>query len=141
MDTQEPELRKELDATLQTRKDLGPEYESELVDSFMEKLDQRVDAVVDKRVRRQLAEQQMSIARGSTGNTTQQAGPLVNGLGATFGLAVLSLILAIPLSAIAAVNTGLPGLLIAWVGIVGVNAVYGFGRLNWSKQREDDADW
>lgn len=139
MDTQEPELRKELDATLQTRKDLGPEYESELVDSFMEKLDQQVDAVVDKRVRRQLAEQQMSIARGST---TQQAGPIVSGLGATFGLAVLSLILAIPLSAIAAVNAGLPGLLIAWVGIVGVNVVYGFGRMNWSKQREEDsADW
>lgn len=141
MDTQEPELRKELDATLQTRKDLGPEYESELVDSFMKKLDQQVDAVVDKRVRRQLAEQQMSIARESTGSATQQAGPLVSGLGATFGLAALSLILAIPLSAIAAVNTGLAGLLIAWAGIVGVNVVYGFGRLSWSKQREDDADW
>src|SRR4051794_24771902 len=41
MDARDPELKKELAATLQARKDLGAEYESELVDSFMEKVDQR----------------------------------------------------------------------------------------------------
>ncbi|MBU7598585.1 hypothetical protein JGS22_013420 [Streptomyces sp. P38-E01] len=139
MDHQEPELRKELDATLQTRKDLGSEYESELVDSFIEKLDHKVDSVVDKRVRRQLAEQQMAIARGST----QTEGPVISGLGATFGLAVLSLILAIPLSAIAVVNAGLPGLATAWMGIVGVNAVYSIGRVSWTRRQKEhgETDW
>lgn len=135
MDTQKPELRKELDATLQTRRELGSEYESELVDSFLEKIEQNVDAVVDKRVRRQLAEQQMTIARG-----TSQQDNFGGNLGTTFGLAVLSLILAIPLSAIAVVNAGLPGLLIAWGGIVGVNAVYSAGWLSSREKRSND-DW
>lgn len=132
MDKQQQELRKELDATLRTRRDLGAEYESELVDSFMEKLDQNVDAVVEKRVRRQLAEQQMSLTRG---NTTRQDG--LGGLSTTFGLAVLSLVLAVPLSAIAVVNAGLPGLLIAWGGIVGVNTVYSAG---WASSRKPGDD-
>ncbi|MER7154725.1 hypothetical protein ABT366_28385, partial [Streptomyces lydicus] len=61
MATHDPDLRKELDATLQTRKELGPEYESELVESFLEKL----AGTVDLRVRRQLAEQQVQVARGA----------------------------------------------------------------------------
>lgn len=132
MDKQKQELRKELDATLQTRRDLGAEYESELVDSFMEKLEQNVDEVVDKRVRRQLAEQQMTLARG---NTTQLDS--LGGLSTTFGLAALSLVLAIPLSAIAVANAGLPGLLIAWGGIVGVNTVYSAG---WVSSRKPTSD-
>ncbi|MCT2593667.1 hypothetical protein LHJ74_27815 [Streptomyces sp. N2-109] len=127
MDARDPELKKELDATLQTRKELGPEYESELVESFLEKL----DSSVDRRVRRQLAEQQMVVARGSTGNSPRaqqgqqghQSHTYPEGLGARLGLAVASLVLAIPLSAIAAVNTGLPGLLVCWGGIVAVNGL------------------
>lgn len=128
MDARDPELKKELDATLQTRKELGPEYESELVESFLEKL----DSSVDRRVRRQLAEQQMVVARGSSsGPRAQQdrAGQqhhgqgYPEGLGARLGLAVASLVLAIPLSAIAAVNAGLAGLLVCWGGIVAVNGL------------------
>lgn len=55
MDARDPELSKELSATLQARKDLGPEYESELIDSFIEKVSQRVDTHVEQRVRRELA--------------------------------------------------------------------------------------
>ncbi len=119
----DPELKKELDATLQTRRELGPEYEDELIDSFMEKVEQRLDSVVDKRVRRQMAEQQMVVARGST--RPQQAQPHLypDGLGARLGLAVASLVLAIPLSAIAVVNAGLIGLISCWAGIVAVNGL------------------
>src|SRR6201999_1211249 len=59
MDARDTELKKELNATLQARRELGDEYESALVDSFMEKVDQRIDGAVERRVRRQLAEQQM----------------------------------------------------------------------------------
>jgi hypothetical protein len=65
MDARDPELKKELNATLQARRELGEEYESALVDSFLEKVDQRIDGAVDRRLRRQLAEQQMVTARGA----------------------------------------------------------------------------
>ncbi len=61
------DLKKELSATLQARRELGDEYESALVDSFLEKVDQRIDGSVERRVRRQLAEQQMVVARDSRG--------------------------------------------------------------------------
>jgi hypothetical protein len=124
MATHDPELRKELDATLQTRKELGSEYESELVESFLAKLDKDVD----RRVRRQLAEQQIQVARGSRpprGGPGGGFGP--GGFGERFGVAIASMALAVPLSAIAAVNAGLVGLLVCWTGIVGVNAVHSVG--------------
>ncbi|RKN37371.1 hypothetical protein [Streptomyces hoynatensis] len=117
------DLRGDLDAAVETRKELGPAYESELVESFLEKVEQRIDGTVDKRVRRQLAEQQMVIARGGRSASGEPQGP-----GAAFGLAALSLVLAIPLSAIAAVQVGLAGLLVCWGGIVGVNACYALIR-------------
>ncbi len=124
MESSGGELRKDLDATLQTRKELGPEYEEELVESFLEKL----DGAVDRRVRRQLAERQMEVARGrgqgSRGGSPTSASPAYpEGLGPRLWLAVTSLVLAIPLSAIAAVNTGLAGLLVCWGGIVAVNVL------------------
>jgi hypothetical protein len=132
------DLRRDLDAAVQTRKELGETYESELVDSFLEKVEQRIDSTVDKRVRRQLAEQQMVIARG--GRASQGGGTEGSGPGAAFGLAALSLVLAIPLSAIAAVQTGLAGLLICWGGIVGVNACY-VGRHVLRRGPAGNDDW
>jgi hypothetical protein len=46
----------------------------------------------------------------------------------TFALAIVSIALGIPLTAIASATAGLPGLLVVWIGIVGVNIVYGRGR-------------
>ena len=63
MSAPDHELDKELHATLQARKDLGAEYESELIDSFLEKAARRLDAQVENRVRRELAQQQTSFAR------------------------------------------------------------------------------
>ncbi|MEU6391244.1 hypothetical protein [Streptomyces sp. NPDC046939] len=114
------ELKKELDATLHARRELGEEYETALVDSFLDKVEQRLDSSVDRRVRRQLAEQQMVVARDARAGRN----PGSDGWGERFGFAVVTLVLAIPLSAIAVVNAHLPGLLIAWGGIVGVNALH-----------------
>ncbi|MGW1531315.1 hypothetical protein [Streptomyces aureus] len=111
------ELKKELDATLHARRELGEEYESALVDSFLEKVEQRLDGAVDRRVRRRLAEQQMVVARGA--RSPQSA----DSWGERFGFGIVSLVLAIPLSAIGATQANLPGLLVAWGGIVGVNVV------------------
>jgi len=143
MEAPDAELKKELDATLHARRDLGEEYESALVDSFLEKVEQRLDGAVDRRVRRQLAEQQMVVARG----TRSPRGDGDN-WGERFGFGIVSLVLAIPLSAIAVVNGGLPGLLIAWTGIVGVNALhavrwmprFGSGRERASREKSDWED-
>ncbi|MEU4897459.1 hypothetical protein AB0B12_34370 [Streptomyces sp. NPDC044780] len=136
MDARDPDLKKELDAALQTRKELGAEYESELVDSFMEKVEQRFDDAADRQVRRRLAEQQMATARGArpyaTGAQPDQAHGL--GLGERFAFVGVSLVLAIPLSAIGVVNAGLPGLLVTWSGIFGVNAVHAAGALSWLRR-------
>ncbi|WP_266394190.1 hypothetical protein [Streptomyces canus] len=116
MDARDPELKKELNATLQARRELGEEYESALVDSFLEKVDQRIDGAVDRRLRRQLAEQQMVTARGARSPKSTDS------FGDRFGFGIVSLVLAIPLSAIGGGVAHLPGLLVSWVGIVGVNA-------------------
>ncbi|WP_369247111.1 hypothetical protein [Streptomyces sp. R41] len=133
------ELKKELDATLHARRELGDEYESALVDSFLEKVEQRLDGAVDRRVRRQLAEQQMVVARGSRSPQSSDS------FGERFGFGIVSLVLAVPLSAIGGGVANLPGLLVAWGGIVGVNVVQAarlspnfFGR---RKDKSQASDW
>ncbi|MFI6059952.1 hypothetical protein [Streptomyces sp. NPDC051286] len=116
MEARDPELKSELNAALQARSELGPEYESALIDSFLEKVDQRLDVTLDRRVRRHLAEQQIVVARGA-----RAPQPPVGNFGERFGFGVISLILAIPLSAIGVTNAGINGLVVAWLGIVGVN--------------------
>ncbi|MGW0884552.1 hypothetical protein [Streptomyces sp. NPDC002671] len=118
----EADLKKELDATLRARGELGAEYDSALVDSFLEKVEQRIGESVDRRVRRHLAEQQMATARGGRGPRPADS------WADRYGFALLTLVLAIPLSAIAAVE-GLPGMVTAWLGIVGVNLAQA-ARLN-----------
>ncbi|MFE9679611.1 hypothetical protein ACFYO5_36820 [Streptomyces sp. NPDC006259] len=138
MDAQDTELKKELDATLHARRELGDEYESALVDSFLEKVDQRIDGAVERRVRRQFAEQQMVSARGS------RSSGATDSWGERFGFGIVSLVLAIPLSAIGAGVAHLPGLIVSWVGIVGINVVQAarinpglFGRRGGSAPNSD----
>lgn len=115
MDAHARELKKELDATLDARRELGPEYETALVDSFVEK--------VDTQVRRRLAEERLLHARGG------RPEPVDGNFGERFGFAIITLVLAIPLSAIAAAQAHLSGLLVAWGGILGVNFIHAAKRL------------
>ncbi|KNB54367.1 hypothetical protein [Streptomyces caatingaensis] len=125
------DLEKELDATLQTRKELGAEYEAELVDAFLEKVERKVDDAVDRRMRRLAAEQQMSAARGGSPGRGGEFGTF----GERFGFAIVSLVLAIPLSAIGAGYAGLLGLVVSWAGIVGVNVAHVTRGLPWQRER------
>ncbi|WP_254812405.1 hypothetical protein [Streptomyces cavourensis] len=138
MEARDHELKKELAATLQARGELGPEYESALVDSFLEKVEQRLDSTMDRRVRRHLAEQQVTAARGpgATRPPSAAAAGATAGFGERFGFAVVSLVLAVPLSAIGVVNAGIEGLVVAWLGIVGVNAVHAAHHGRLFRQRE-----
>lgn len=65
-------------------------------------------------------------------------------MGERFGFGIVSLVLAVPLSAIGGGAAHLPGLMVAWAYIVGVNVVQAarvtpnfFGR----RRGRSDSDW
>ncbi len=127
MDAHAQELKKEFDATMDARRELGPEYEAALVDSFVEK--------VDTQVRRRLAEERLSAARG--GGRAPAAAPGDGNFGERFGFAIITLVLAIPLSAIAVTQAQLPGLIVAWAGIGGVNFIHAHRLLRGTREPRD----
>ncbi|AUY51464.1 hypothetical protein [Streptomyces sp. CB01881] len=129
MNTRQDELRRDLDATLQARKELGKEYEPELVDSFLTRLESRLDARLDARVERRVAERLDDY--GPAEHLRRRSGR------SGTRLPMASLVLGIPLTAIATNGgsngfTGLLGLVVCWTGIVGVNVAAALGN-----RRED----
>ena len=92
--------REDLQASIEARRELGPDHEPELVDAFVERIEQR------------LAKR--------PGSTPARRG----GREGSFVLTVISLGVGIPLTAIALSNGGLAALLVVWIGIVLVNAAY-----------------
>ncbi|MGW4894191.1 hypothetical protein ACWEQL_18255 [Kitasatospora sp. NPDC004240] len=117
MESRQDELKRDLDAALQTRKELGKEYEAEIVDSFLSRLDARLDAQVDARVERRLAEH--GVGEGHPyGRGHHHRG----GGGRPGWMHAFTLIMAIPLSGVAAGTSGLMGLVVCWAGLVGVSA-------------------
>ncbi|MFF8646021.1 hypothetical protein [Streptomyces sp. NPDC015345] len=137
MEARDAELKKELDATLHARRELGEEYDSALVDSFLGKVEQRLDGTIDRRMRRHLAEQQMVVARGAR----SPSGSPLDSWSERFGFGVISLILAVPLSAIGVVNAGLTGLVVTWAGIFGVNAVHAVKGVPFGRRKNRDSEW
>ncbi|AQZ70610.1 hypothetical protein BKM31_23770 [[Actinomadura] parvosata subsp. kistnae] len=95
-------LRDELQATLDARRDLGPEYESALIDSFVE----RLDATIAARVRAELDHHDPV-------RSAPRRHPMVP-------IALGSLGIGVPLTAVAA-SAGGAGLLVAWMAIVVIN--------------------
>jgi hypothetical protein len=101
----------EVRAAAETHRELPPEYQAAVIDSFLSKVDREIDARVDARV----ASYGSGRLRPSRGHSP-----------AFFVLATL--IFGIPLSAIAVAAgvhpAGFWGLLVVWVGIVAINMVY-----------------
>ncbi|MFG2842566.1 hypothetical protein ACGF12_05240 [Kitasatospora sp. NPDC048296] len=140
MDTRQDDLRRDLDATLQARKELGKEYEEELVDSFMKRLDARLDARAERSAAERMDDYAPSYRDRDRGRDRR------GGWGARrspAGLAVVSMALGIPLTAINSSpgGAGFPALLVTWAGIVGVNFAAALGnRLN-RADRRPRGDW
>jgi hypothetical protein len=101
--------RDEAEAALAARRELGPEYEPAIVDSFVD----RVDKAIDARVAEHLAD------RAGPGFSQ----PDRNGV---LALSIVSLGCGIPITAIAGGTADLPGILVAWCGIAAVNLSYAF---------------
>jgi hypothetical protein len=98
--------RDEIRAAAETHTELGHDYQAAVIDSFLDKVGREIDARVDARV----AQRPRKPARGP----------------APFALAIVSLSLGIPLTAIAASMSGLAGLLVVWIGITAINIAYAF---------------
>ena len=101
-------LAGDLEAAIAAQAELGREYEPALVESFVERLETTIAARV-------AAEVERKAPQGQDWN-------------APFVLGVVSLGTGIPISAISASIADLPGLMVAWAGIVGVNVAHALSR-------------
>jgi hypothetical protein len=102
--------RPELEALLATRRELGPAYDRELVDSFAE----RIERTVDGRVGQELSARQAGDRFDGAAGKRQTALGIVSVVG---GIPISAISLAIELG-------GLGALLVSWAGLVGINGAH-----------------
>ncbi|WP_051706545.1 hypothetical protein [Nocardioides aequoreus] len=100
--------RDDVEALLETRRELGPSYDAALVDSFAERLERAVAERVDTRV----------AARSERDRQVAAAGPR------QLALAILSLIACIPISIVLGLNDALVPLVVALAAIVSINVAH-----------------
>ncbi len=104
------ELRRDLEAAVAARRDLGPEYEEHIAAG----LAQRVEELVAYRTAELRADRSAAGRDQELERRAQTQG---------FVLGIISLGMGVPVTAIAAtqVDQGLLGVAVGWAGIVGVN--------------------
>jgi hypothetical protein len=102
----------EIRAAAAVHKELGPDYQAAVIESFLDKVGREVDARVDARLAQQAAQPPAQHGRGQSPMT----------------LAITSMALGIPISAIAvaagAHPAGFMGLLVVWLVIGVINVAY-----------------
>jgi hypothetical protein len=110
MPTPEEETRRDVEAALAARRELGMEYEEAIAAGLLDRVNQL--ALMRAGDLRREAERADEVARVEKESRTQR-----------FVLGIVSLGAGIPITAIAGnvVEPGLLGVLISWAGIVGVN--------------------
>ena len=110
---QERITRDDVASAVRARHELGDELEPAVVDAFLDRVERAIDAQVDAKVA-----ESKSRRRGSGGMDAGQR----------LALSIVSLGTGIPITAIAAEQAGAQGILIVWLGIVGVNVAQRFSR-------------
>jgi hypothetical protein len=113
------ETRKDLRAAVAARQELGPDYEPEIIDSFLEKLEARIAA-------RDAVPSKQPAAQYPAERPPQQA-PSNNDPGG-LALAIVSVGAGIPITAIAATQEGILAIFICWGGLVGINLARSISR-------------
>ena len=108
--------RDDLTAAVAARRELGPDYEDAVLDSFLARLDRQTQERVDAKVAERLSS---GVSRGA-------GAPARSDPGLTLG--IVSLIAGIPVTAITTSASGLAGLIVAWGGIAAVNVAQAWGR-------------
>ena len=105
---EEPPDRQDIEALLETRRELGPSYDADLVASFADRVERAV------------------ATRASSGSETEVRSLKLQAQIAKqqATLAIVSIGCGIPITAISAALGHLPGLGIAWAGLVGINVAH-----------------
>jgi F0F1-type ATP synthase assembly protein I len=115
----------EIRAAAETHNELGPVYRDAVIESFLDKVGREIDARVDARLAQQQAAQPSARNRGGHS-------------GSPMALAISSMVLGIPISAIAVAAgshpAGLTGLLVVWIAIAAINVAYYVGYAARSQQ-------
>lgn len=110
--------RDDAEAALAARRDLGKDYEPAIVESFVEQLDE----IIKKRVAEEVEQRGESakLAKEQRKAESERSGQ-------SLALAIVSMALAIPLTAIASeMSTAMVALV--WVAIVLINITFTIGR-------------
>ena len=111
----DPSTRADVAAAWEARKELGPEYEEHIANGLAERVEELVAyRTAELRHGGTAADHDLELER-----TAQRQG---------FVIGIISLGTGIPITAISVSEGGLPALLVAWAGIVGVNLAQRFGR-------------
>ncbi len=100
--------RRDYEALLATRRELGPDYEAALVESFAD----RIERAVEKRTADALWSRDLRRAQTESSGKRQLA------------LGIVSTAAAVPISITLGVTDNLGALLVSWAGIVGVNVAH-----------------
>jgi hypothetical protein len=108
--------RDEIRAAAETHREIGPDYQEAVIESFLDKVGKEIDARVDAR-----------LGYGRRDWQPQPAAPRQHH-GSAMALAIVSMVLGIPLTAIVLAAgshpAGLAGLLVVWAAIVAINLAY-----------------
>lgn len=109
--------RDEIRAAAETHRELGPDYQEAVIESFLDKVGKEIDARVDAR-----------LGNGRQDWRLQPTAPRQHHHGTAMALAIVSMVLGIPLTAIVLAAgshpAGLAGLLIVWAAIVAINVAF-----------------
>jgi len=115
MSTPDDETRRDVQAALAARRELGLEYEEAIAAGLLDRVNQL--ALMRAGDLRREAERAAEVARAEKESRTQR-----------FVLGIISLGVAVPITAIGArvVDPEIVGVLVSWAGIIGVNIAAGF---------------
>ncbi|MEY9212619.1 hypothetical protein NI17_004770 [Thermobifida halotolerans] len=102
----EPVPRDEIAASLKTSRELGPDYDDAVASALAERLDQTIAQQVSAQIDARIQAGALPNGRGVRGNTVRMV------------MAIVSLGVAVPLTAIGAGIAGSAGMLVAWVGVL-----------------------
>jgi hypothetical protein len=120
----------EIRAAAETHNELGRDYSAAVIESFLEKVGNEIDAHVDARLTRYPGP-----AQAPRPKPRREHG------GAT-ALAVLSVVLGIPLTAIVAYSPAhLTGLLVVWIALAVINIAYNVASVSRSNQAGPPRDY
>jgi hypothetical protein len=108
----------EIRAAAETYEELGPDYQDAVIESFLDRVGGEIDARVDARIT------QRQDAQPPTAHRHRP-------LSSPMTLAIISMILGIPISAIAVAAgkhpAGALGLIVVWIAIAVINVAYAVG--------------